>query len=309
MFVTLVILCVFASPAVSQLTFRNVMVTCDSEQPLDDDIPFGTIVTTNKLKPHLPSTDCFKIAIQYATIHTLYQDALSDITNANYLFLENDNIEEIEPGAFKNVKLKEALSLQSNNIKEIRRGVFNDVQVPVLILSYNLIAYIDYHAFDNMTLKSIHLDHNKLPRINPFWFRHTPKLIKLNFQHNLIEQVPEFAFQMEKLNAPRIDLSHNQIREVSGDAFANTKRLDFLSLAFNRLESLERNWLKGVKVNVLDISHNRLRCLRDELAGPFSTNFIDKNPWSCGCLQDMKSKESTVFGSIVADEAFRRCNI
>ncbi|XP_044262282.1 chondroadherin-like [Tribolium madens] len=299
----------FFQIAYSAFTFKNVMVTCDSDSALsDEEIPFSTVVTTNQLKPHLPSGQkCNNIAIQHATIPFLARDSLSDINNANFLVLENNEIEEIQPGAFRNVVVKQAMSLKMNKLREIRRGIFEGVRVPVLFLSYNSINYIDYQAFNNMTnLEIIHLDHNQLTNINPFWFKNAPKLTKVNLSHNKIQRVDANAFAN---HVSKIDLSNNLIQSVDPHAFRRTKKLLFLGLAHNQINSLDPNWLKDVKVHTLDLTNNLLYCLESGLGGLQSTNLIDKNPWDCNCLERIKRKENTVFGTIIASEDFNRCNI
>ncbi|EFA11750.1 leucine-rich repeat-containing protein let-4 [Tribolium castaneum] len=299
----------FLQIASCAFTFKNVMVTCDSDSALsDEEITFSTVVTTNRLKPHLPlGQQCNNIAIQHSTIPTLTRDSLSDINNANFLVLESDEIEAIEPGALRNVVVKQAISLKMNKLREIRRGVFEGVRVPVLFLSFNAISYVDYQAFDNMTdLEIVHLDHNRIASVNPFWFKNAPKVTKVNLSHNNIHRVDANAFAN---HVSKIDLSNNIIQSVDPHAFRRTKKLLFLGLAHNLIHDLDPNWLKDVKVHTLDLSSNSLYCLEGGLGGLQSTNFLDKNPWDCSCLERIKRKENRVFGTIVANEDFNRCNI
>lgn len=293
----------------AQLTFKNVLVTCETYESSKNSISFGTIVTAARLKPHLPSVEsCYKISIDHSEMPNLYPNSFSNI-KTKILFLGNNNIRDVYVGAFKNLEVTDGMSLQHNKLTNIYVGVFNNVKVPVLYLSYNWISYIDYRAFDNMTdLKAIHLDHNQLTRVDMFWFSKTPQLQKLTLNNNLIREIQEFAFA--KLDtSPHIDLSQNNIWNIDKNAFQKTRKYNSISLAHNQLTTLEPDWLKGIKVGLLDISGNKIQCLRNGLAGPSSVNYIDGNPWICDCLWQIKRQEGQNIGNLVAPDTFQRCSI
>ncbi|RZC42658.1 LRR 8 domain containing protein [Asbolus verrucosus] len=311
-------LCLFGGAKANiLLTFKNVMLTCETDNDVEE-LAFVTSITANRLKPHLPSgQDCSKIAIEHSMIPILYDGSLADITRVNILLLEDNKIEQIQPGAFRNLKVQEGMSLKFNRLTEIRSGVFNDIQVPFLYLSYNYISRIDRDAFDNMTsLRSLYLDNNKLAYIDSNWFKNTPQLRKLVLQQNTIDYIPAFAFNnlaMSRYHSPEVDLSNNLIRLINRDAFKRERqwsRFNFVSLAHNEVQDLSLDWLKNVEIKTLDLSYNRIMCLnRGGLAGANSVNYVDGNPWICTCLQEVKQKEFKKYGQVVAEEAFKRCQI
>lgn len=306
---TALLIFTFSQIASSEFIFKNVMVTCDTDSALSTENTFSTIVTANQLKPHLPTGQkCNNIAIQHSHIPFLARDSLSGINNANFLVLEDNEIEEIETGAFRNVSINQAMSLKMNKLREIRRGVFEGVQVPVLFLGFNSISYIDYQAFYNMTnLKMILLDHNQLTTINPFWFKSTPKLTNINLSSNKILKVDENAFPS---HVTHIDLSNNLIQIVDPFAFRKIRNLVSLNLAHNQIRNLDPNWLKGVQYQNLDLSNNRIYCLEKGLGGFEGTrNLVDKNPWNCDCLRRLKENVERTYGTVEASEEYGRCNI
>ncbi|XP_044756946.1 phospholipase A2 inhibitor-like [Coccinella septempunctata] len=257
------------------------------------------ILSSNSLKTELPKVVFDAVEIRGQDVPILYENSISDIDDLDELILEENNIQEIEPGTFKNLSLIRLIKLKKNQLKTIKEGIFNHLPLSDLDLSQNEISVIEDKAFDNMpNLLNVRLSFNKIGKWNRNWFQGTPLLTRVSFQHNLIEELPADAFSnmAGPKNFGKIPLtlnlifSYNKIKKIDPNAFRGLEKLNNLWLDNNLLEEIPHNFLKGVTVHELRLSSNKLTCIVDEDSIlKAEINDIDANPFECDCLNTIKN--------------------
>lgn len=112
-------------------------------------------------------------------------------------------------------------------------------------------------AFPFQDIKVLHL-HCSITTLSANWVVNQEFLRELDLSTNNISRVPNDFFnslsQLEVLN-----MSHNLLRNPSGNAFKAIKNLHILDLSFNRISSVDRQILDGMpQLQKLYVSHNGL---------------------------------------------------
>lgn len=227
-------------------------------------------------------------------------NAVSDMEQLYSFVLQDDDVEEILPGAFRNVSNLRELSIINNKLSIVQDGVFNNLNVSTLDLSNNEITEIDSAAFDDMSLlRTINLQNNKLKLIDNNWFRNCKKLYNLVFEGNLITSIPMEAFKnvigKHKYNIYELEtsiiLSNNKIKFIHPKAFNGIEGLGKLYLDQNQIKSLNEDTFKGLKYfKMLDLNNNQLKCLPEDTTNILSADvtYLEDNPWDCECLKIIK---------------------
>lgn len=257
-----------------------------------------TISSSNYLKSQLPNGVFDTIELRHQDIPILYDNSISDIDYLDELILEENNIQRIEPGAFKNLPVLRVMKLKKNQLKTIEEGIFTNLLVSDLDLSENEISVIEDKAFENMTdLLNIRLSFNKIGRWNKNWFKNTPVLTRVSMPHNLLETLPADAFtnMAGPKNYGKIPLtlnlifSYNKITELDPNTFRGLEKINNLWLDNNLLEEVPHKIFEGLSLHELRLSSNKLTCIKDkESLLKAEINDIDANPYDCNCLSDIK---------------------
>ncbi|XP_045468049.1 leucine-rich repeat-containing protein 15-like [Harmonia axyridis] len=293
---SVLLLCLFCYVRAEHLTFKN--VTVHGYSAFNHKFK-QVIVSSNYLKDELPRSVFDAVEIRHQDIPVLYENCISDISALDELILEENNIQEIEPGAFKNLSQIRLIKLKKNHLKTITEGIFNNLPVSDLDLSQNEISVIEDKALDNMpNLLNIRLTLNKITTWNSNWFKATPLLTRLSFQRNLIKELPSDAFSnmAGTKSFGKIPLtlnllfSNNKISRVDPHTFRGLNKINNLWLDNNLLEEYPPKMLNKVSVHALRISNNKLKCIDDkESLLKAEINDIDANPFDCDCLSDIKN--------------------
>lgn len=156
------------------------------------------------------------------------------------LFLQNNHIKNISPGAFPREIFY--LDLKNNDLEELQTSVFANIGIwKYLDLSNNSLINLQPGAFANSTLTEIRLGQNKLQSVKIGIFNGT-KINILDLQDNEISNLEEECFyDMHQISS--IDLRNNKITK-------------FRKYRFNDLQNLRFIWLEGNPVmNDIEVSN------------------------------------------------------
>ncbi len=134
--------------------------------------------------------------------------------------LQDNEIETIDPQAFRDVYLIHRINLSGNQIRKISsKTFFNLPNLMTLQISGNGISEIEDEAFSDLPkLLQLNLDDNKISRLSKDMFRGLTTLDTLKLSRNAITTIPRHAFE----GTPRLAglyLSKNQIRTIEIFAF------------------------------------------------------------------------------------------
>uniref|UniRef100_A0A8D0HAX7 Extracellular matrix protein 2 n=1 Tax=Sphenodon punctatus TaxID=8508 RepID=A0A8D0HAX7_SPHPU len=155
------------------------------------------------------------------------------------------------------------LHLDDNHIEEVTERVLNKtLNLTVLVLSNNHLqedriaprAWIDLPR-----LEALDLSHNRLVHVPSFLPR---GLKQLTLHHNRIERIPGYVFAHLRPGLEFLHLSHNHLRAdgIHPVSFLGLQHsLAELLLDNNRLEAVPRGLLGLKGLQVLRLSHNRIR--------------------------------------------------
>lgn len=264
-----------------------------------DDI-FDNIQTTSGVNG---LNDAVVLFISNNELPELCKDSFDSYPKLQILDLSGNNIEKIEPGAFKNLSDDTILTLELNQLKEIQKEIFNGLKILALNLASNQISSIDPEAFDDMpNLEVINLNINKLKIWNSEWFKGTPKLLKIYFGYNQIEKIPANAFKnlhgQPLVNNSTVEyttllLAGNQISEIDDTAFSGHKSFGKLMLSNNKIRSVSKHLFGDFeKVDLIDLKINEIKCLDEEVLSSMScvkTIKMQYNPIEPECAARMEN--------------------
>ncbi|XP_070495523.1 slit homolog 3 protein-like [Chironomus tepperi] len=116
-------------------------------------------------------------------------------------------------------------------------------------------------AFPNLEILKI--VNSSLSEINKADFMDLVKIVEINFELNLISNLPVDALQHLE-NLSKINLNHNKISSIPSKFFANNLKLTEISVVGNQIEQLHDQTFKNlVNLRYLLLSDNNIVDLRD----------------------------------------------
>ncbi|XP_018320005.1 leucine-rich repeat-containing protein 15-like [Agrilus planipennis] len=243
--------------------------------------------------------DTLQLILIGKRINNLKRGDIKGFKNLFDIELCNNKIENIEPGTFDILPKLERMNLSENSLTKVENGVFNNLNIRILDLSWNKISVIEETALNDMPeLTSLYLGNNEITKWNPNWFQRTPKLIRLVFEHNNLNSLPENAFQNiestrtdNKTDMCWLDFSYNQITELHPKTFAGVKYAEGINFKNNSISDLPPGLFSSLeKTSLIWFWYNQITCLSDEflesLPPTLSDNIeLDFNPWNCSCVE------------------------
>lgn len=174
-------------------------------------------------------------------IQLLSSNALKGLQNLQNLVLFNNSIKQIETGVFRFVPALRTADFSFNEIHRILKETFEGLQqLSTLFLQNNLIENISIEGHD------------------------MPGLRTLNLSSNLLSS--KIASGMFPDNVENLDLSYNNISDITEYAFYSYGHLKRLSLKGNKLTTLAMNDL------AVPIDQSRRTIV-----------YISDNPFDCDC--------------------------
>ena len=230
----------------------------------DDLVP--NILTRNKLIQLYPNLqqeteiNLSKKKKKYTDIDlgTFSKDIFSDdLPNLRLLDLNNNRIQELQPGIFDNLQNLKKLFLNNNRISVLHHDTFYNLQLlQELHLDNNQIRELQSlrlpseGIFNNLPeLQVLYLNNNQIIEIQSGIFNNLPRLERLFLNNNQIIEIQPGTFN----NLPRLEklfLNNNQIRELQPGTFNNLPRLEKLWLNNNQIRELQPNSYYGLFTSV-----------------------------------------------------------
>ncbi|XP_008068159.1 leucine-rich repeat-containing protein 24 [Carlito syrichta] len=150
------------------------------------------------------------------------------------LFLQDNNIARLEPGALAPLAALRRLYLHNNSLRALESGAFRaQPRLLELALTGNRLRGLRGGAFTGLAqLRVLYLAGNQLARLLDFTFLHLPRLQELHLQENSIELLEDQALAGLSSLA-LLDLSRNQLGTISREALQPLASLQVLRLTEN----------------------------------------------------------------------------
>lgn len=185
---------------------------------------------------------------------------LAMTANGACLNLANNQIEEIEIGAFKSVTvLYGTLDLSNNKLTRITGEMFCNLLIEKFDMSGNKIGLINENAFVGSNFKMLHMERNAITNIHPFAFNRCEVQNEFHLEDNKLHSYSGLFKCMRSLKELYMD--GNGLTTLSPEGFYGLDNLDTLSLNRNRCV-FEKDSFKGLEnIEYLYLEDNGLETL------------------------------------------------
>ncbi|KAK0079520.1 hypothetical protein PV325_001105 [Microctonus aethiopoides] len=211
-------------------------------------LTFGTINNCPKLTT---------ISLAYNRISSMENEALHALPNLKYLNLEFNELTSLNFDAItESGELGFSLNVSYNVISEINY-VRNLINLTSLDIGYNNLTQLPGHIFTaTPNLRTLDLRSNYLTTLQSGTFA-LEYLETLNLRDNRLEALRKQAFHgMPSLQ--QLDISGNSLFQISTEQFRNLRNLRILNISRNRIRSLPRDIFEGTRIELLDLSYNKI---------------------------------------------------
>lgn len=150
----------------------------------------------------------------------LSRDAFSCCNDVTIIVLDENNMAEVEDGAFQHLHALQQLWMNGNQLEHVPRPL-------------------------PASVKRLFLDSNRLQKIAEDDFPRESHMNTLSLMGNNISSVSPKAFRRVS-DLRSLDLSGNQLRQIFSGTFAKNLQLQTLQLSKNQLEILESGCFRGL---------------------------------------------------------------
>ncbi|GIY61103.1 chaoptin [Caerostris darwini] len=182
-----------------------------------------------------------------------------------YLFLSKNQIENV---SFPLLPVLQMLDLSCNKLLKLDSEDFECCpNVQILMLQHNTISDILDGALDGLqNLRILDLSQNNLSSLREDMFSAT-KLERLNLSGNHLLKIPSSALNKVHRTLRNLDLSFNELNNLSLVNFTSLSKLQALNLSSNRISFLDgESFFSLTHLLELDLSHNPLKIIKEEFS-------------------------------------------
>ncbi|GCC21291.1 hypothetical protein chiPu_0019758 [Chiloscyllium punctatum] len=201
--------------------------------------------------------DIWKLDLSVNRIKRLTMENLTLYHFIQYLDLQSNRLEFIQPGTFASLSHLEVLNLANNLLDLSKYGLGRLPYVKRLELSGNSLYtdVVEDFLKEAPLLEELSLARNSITKLSDHTFRGSPSLTHVNLQHNIIIEIESGAFQSLP-NLSVLDLAMNSIPCISD---FDLKQLQVLNLSKNSIEHfLMAESEEEYSLQWLDLSDNNL---------------------------------------------------
>lgn len=188
-------------------------------------------------------------------------------TLTKLVFIKNNNLQELEAGAFQGLPSLTELEVSGNPLPAISLGMLSGLtSLNKLSLSANDIRTLQPGLFTaSCHLQDLSLSGNRIEALPPGIFHPLRQLQALDLSQNLLAELPDGL--LAPLVALRVlKLSDNLLAQVPPGAFRALGQLTELHLDGNRLEELPSGIFSGLGwLRRLQLQHNALGSLAPDI--------------------------------------------
>lgn len=233
---------------------------------------------------YLSNLESLKLLEIESTKLLLTNESFEGTPNLTKLFLRQNSIEELPKGVFKHLIHLQVLDLGGNLISEIDNSLFEDVPLKGLILDSNRLKILSLNI---QSLKHLDLSNNFLTSIA---VENLNNLVELSLNKNLLITMPEHPFrntslEFIKYNFGNFTIPHRFLTSLNRLSKVQLKSLKLHYVPENMIWdspnilelSLNSNYLKELpelffrdsgNLQLLDLSNNQLEKVSHELLRP-----------------------------------------
>ncbi|XP_045466451.1 leucine-rich repeats and immunoglobulin-like domains protein 1 isoform X1 [Harmonia axyridis] len=240
-----------------------------------------------------------------STFHNLYALDLSknkftnlsfiktNMTKLKELDISENRFQEVPLGSLLHFENLQVLLLKKNNITTFQNTNMKYSNINYLDLSYNHL--VDLSGCEQLVkLKVLIVSNNNIEIIDANFFKGDIwSLGELHLDHNNISEITEDAFKYFP-NLEKLILDNNRIVKLQTGVFSHLERLETLDVSHNLITSLDGTlYLKKKKLAVLNLNNNLIETLNYtylvHLCPSLGEINILENHFRCNFLESMLS--------------------
>ncbi|XP_044761422.1 chaoptin [Coccinella septempunctata] len=219
----------------------------------------GTFLGLKKLK---------KIDISVNSLRTVEDDAFEGLDELQELNLKDNNILLIPASALGRLPKLTSLQLDYNRIAALSGDLLRSIaaQVTTLVISKNIIRELPQASFQYFQqLERLDLSRNLISNLNSNAFLGLESsLTHLDLSRNKISAFSGTPLSLTKLKV--LDLSENNLAQVTKGTFNLLSSLSHLNLSSNQLRSIPADlFQKATTLESIDLSYTSLKVLPPQL--------------------------------------------
>ncbi|OQR71808.1 slit3 protein-like [Tropilaelaps mercedesae] len=189
-------------------------------------------------------------------------DSRVRLTQLKVLDLSNNRLTRLDARAFATLTGLQALHLQDNLIEFIGESTFvalNDLQT--LVLSRNYLKALGPSMMVGLrSVATLQLDNNRLETVHPSALTNVSHVQELNIAGNKLSNVPDGLSSLAMLRS--LDLSHNNIRDVTNASYQSLNQLYALNLMDNKISNLSQGAFDDLpSVRILNLARNGIHSI------------------------------------------------
>ena len=182
-----------------------------------------------KSSESLTLTNCDETTLRNITGH---------LKSVKRLFIDGNNLKDLNLDVFTGTTNLETLSLQRNSLSRVPSGVFSSLA----------------------QLKRLYLSHNELQQLEDGAFEGLRNVVYLDLSFNRLRKLDGIPFIHTK-NLRELSVSDNNISDIDCDFYKRTKSVEILNLSSNSLWYL-KECMRG-NLHTVDLSKNYFRYVPD----------------------------------------------
>lgn len=209
---------------------------------------------------------------QLSTLEWLRPEAPTGLSLLSVVDLSYNRITRLDSSDLRALVNVQTIQLQNNLIDHIGDNTFAALEnLQTLVLSYNRLKSLN--ALMMVGLKSVmtlQLDYNRITTIQPNAMRNISMLQELNLAGNRLSSVPAAVSSLKMLRS--LDLSENEIHDVTNASYQGLTQLYALNLMGNKIGSISQGALSNLaSVRILNLARNGIQTIEqatfDDVSG------------------------------------------
>lgn len=227
-----------------------------------ESLPLVTTVRFSELK----SANKYDTVLFTGQATTLCKEFGDAVKHLRGIKLYHMLVTSIDKGIFDGAALQH-ITLETLQMPYIENGVFQNMPKLAKVFFYDIaIMAVEDGAFKNLpSLKEFSITLSMLTTVDPKWFENCPKLHRIDLSHNDIRELRAGAFSFLVADQPHsINLQYNKIRTIEPNAFS-TKKFLLLDLEGNHLKQLSSSMFpEMIRGKYVNLEGNRFNCIDEK---------------------------------------------
>lgn len=221
-------------------------------------------------------------------LKTMNPESIKGLQNIEELSFRDCGLTSIQDGLFSNKDSLRDLDLGQNRLTTFLSvsGIAQLSSLRSLNFDNNEIQNLHAHAFKDMNLEALDLSYNRLNKIDVLAFQNST-VKDLDLSYNMIFPLKDSFLGPLSAHVKTLNLAGNPVGKLTTEVFSELQELERLNMSVCRLDTVPYETFKNLRLlNVLDISHNNIHFLSQEMVDyldQLQIVYLHQNTWTCEC--------------------------